>query len=444
MLCRFVPVNGPDIAEGSSDCCSIKCGTSSDSARNRKHYFGECATANSGGVLDAAAQQENCKQRLALLLASRNFHTWQPQNASFFKQKDDAGAESSGSSLAKSLLEAVRTCDFKAVVDLVSDGAPVDARYTRKCTPLMLTSMANRDGATEVMDFLLDAAASLDLRDDDGMDALLHACRNSNKNAVKQLLRRKADLHSRSSDGRTGPMMAVQDHCENLVHYLLGKRAPINAKSENGWNILHYACSERLGSLVPRLLESKADPIVDASDGTTALMLSAELGDARVCGLLVHKSALLNATNLEGNNVLMVALAAGHKNISTWLLDKGADPNCRNQHGETAEAIARGAGYRSLVELIQNLSFLRRNKASSTQLANDDEDSGENDDNLNPYERRLAQLSRYEKSLFHYSYKVYDPDGKELEDVYCKPISQKEKRNDDLIWSAVESDSEGS
>jgi len=233
-------------------------------------------------------------------------------------------------------------------------------------TPLM---HAARQGALEGVRALVDHGANLNLRDPDGMTALVAAIINAHYDVAALLLDRGADPNIGDAtgmaplyalidmrtlanmQGRPAPKLVDATDTLALFHKLMEKGADPNARLlrtiigrhhgqgdpllSEGAAPLHRAAKSVDVEMMRLLLEGGADPLAAKADGTTPLMLAAGGQVPRNLGLSPAASAelVLSAVRL--------------------LLDRGGDPNAFNRFGQTALhfAVERGADV-SVVQLL--------------------------------------------------------------------------------------------
>ncbi|KAA0154251.1 hypothetical protein FNF29_02471 [Cafeteria roenbergensis] len=114
------------------------------------------------------------------------------------------------------LFGAVETGDLHAVAIQVLNGARVNWRneYASGRTALMTAAARGHD---DVVRFLIDRGADLDVQDTHGQTALMSAAYKSKPRVVRTLMKRGADPDLRSRLGKTARDMCFTDNCRQLL-----------------------------------------------------------------------------------------------------------------------------------------------------------------------------------------------------------------------------------
>jgi len=263
------------------------------------------------------------------------------------------------SQASDNLIEAARQGHYKRAVEAVSEGATLDARTLRNETALMLASSSNNKGSVETIIFLIETMAELESRDDQGWTPLMHACRNSQRDAAGVLLQKGASVKVRGMDGKTATMLATMDGADSLVADLVGAQASIDKRDDQGWPVLYFACQDGRQDLVKWLLRRGANAKDKAKDGCTALMIAAQSGHVKIGERLLKKNANLNLSCLSGDTALTFCLRHQHEEFADWLLDEGVDIPPKTEGEEDCLDIAEALGMNALrgrmeVKLRQN------------------------------------------------------------------------------------------
>ncbi|MGZ3272726.1 MAG: ankyrin repeat domain-containing protein [Caulobacteraceae bacterium] len=268
---------------------------------------------------------------------------------------------------------------------------PQGARPSRAggMTPLLY---AARDGRTECAKLLLDAGATVELRDANEVTPLITALLNAQIETAQLLLDRGAAVNVHDYWGRT-PLFAVIDVRDRVVDApnqtsngvdrpaalkmaktLLDKGADPNARVKEyppdrrfieslgplGWAditgqtaFLHAALSDDVDAM-KLLLQYKADPNITTLTGTTALSAAAGMNwvsnqtwtepgrQLEAVKLLVELGQDVNGVNDMGMGPLHAAANRGSNDVIEYLVSKGAKLDAKDKVGRTPLVWAGG------------------------------------------------------------------------------------------------------
>uniref|UniRef100_A0A8C9UWT2 Caskin-2 n=1 Tax=Scleropages formosus TaxID=113540 RepID=A0A8C9UWT2_SCLFO len=172
-------------------------------------------------------------------------------------------------------------------------------------------------GTTDLLSLLLEAQATVDIKDSNGMRPLHYAAWQGKADSVLMLLRAGASVNGASQDGQT----------------------PLHLAAQYG----HYEVSEML-------LQHQSNPCLVNKAKKTPLDLACEFGRLKVAQLLLNSNmvaALLEGERKDGpdpptNTPLHLAARNGHKDIIRMLLKAGMDINRTTKAGT---ALHEGALY---------------------------------------------------------------------------------------------------
>lgn len=159
---------------------------------------------------------------------------------------------------------------------------------------LFLDAVVNNDVET-VREFVNLRQIDVNHADENGKNALMHACEKENLQMAEVLL---------------GHMMWTSDLFRKYEIFApAGMCADINAKDENGNSALANSCISGKNSAVRFLLENGADVNSLNIDGNSALSLCCKSGNIAGAKLLLLNSANINIQNGEGDTALMISCA---------------------------------------------------------------------------------------------------------------------------------------
>lgn len=174
---------------------------------------------------------------------------------------------------------------------------------------------------------LLDNKADINLCMEDGLNALILACRYKYDNTIQLLLTEGADRKSCMKNGIRPLHVASENGHDNVVQRLLNNEADINACMEDGSTALSLACLKRHHNTVELLLRNTADINLCLKDGTSPLHFACFNGSESIVELLLRNRAHVNKCMEFVGSPLHLACFQGHNNIVKLLLDNEANIN---------------------------------------------------------------------------------------------------------------------
>jgi ankyrin repeat protein len=268
--------------------------------------------------------------------------------------------EKGGENPPKALISSASRGQLNVVSFLVEKGADVNVSDNDGQTPLI---GAASSGNQKIMEFLVKNNALIDAKDTSMKTALHHGiC--SNIEIVKFLVENNASIRERDSDGMTVLHIASKNDEVDIVEYLVGKGADLEEKDDKGFTpseyssnddilrflinhggkiesisaTFHYAASCGNLHMVKHLLEKMKANIEDRNEaGQTALHHSAYNSHEDVAKYLIVKKAKVNAKYFEGRTPLLIASSGVFDNpeVPDLLIKNGADVNAVDQRCPT-------------------------------------------------------------------------------------------------------------
>jgi len=244
------------------------------------------------------------------------------------------------------LVEAAGNGDAAAVLQLLQQGANIEATGRFGDTPLLRAIQMEK---VEMVRLLLEKGADANSR---GGVALAMAADQGNMEMVRLLLDKGANPEGKDGFGGTALLKAVERGNIDVVKLLLDKGANTEAKSGNGPTALHLAATRGDTEVVKLLLEKGAN--IDAGNGVaeTALHGAAGSGRTAVVKLLLERGANTEARAQFGYTPLHVAAEEGHAEVAKQLMDSGAKLEAKDDHGETPLHVAAHRASAEVVKLL--------------------------------------------------------------------------------------------
>ena len=181
---------------------------------------------------------------------------------------------------------------------------------------------------------LINNGADVNYQDEStGSTALMLACQYNFPDMVSFLLEHGADLNLQADNGTTA-LMAAAGTSEDLFDLLLSKGADLKIKAGDGTTALTQACIGVISENVPltvvqKLLDIGADPNEAPSsgyaDGYTGLMMAARNNQPELVKLLAGNGADINKKAKDGKSALDLAKEENNEEMVTLLKSLGAE-----------------------------------------------------------------------------------------------------------------------
>jgi ankyrin repeat protein len=150
--------------------------------------------------------------------------------------------------------------------------------------------------------------------------------------------------------GETGLILALREGAPRVAGILLANPAiELELNAPNGNTALMMAAFKHNVPAVQALLAKGA--IVNRP-GWTALHFAAASGDDEITGILLDRSAYIDAEAPAKFTPLMIAAREGHESTVRLLLEAGADARLKNSESLTAAQIAERADRPRIVAAI--------------------------------------------------------------------------------------------
>lgn len=259
---------------------------------------------------------------------------------------------------------------------LIENNAPVNARSSKKQTPLCL---AAQKGFSQVVQLLLEHGAEPN-NEDEGKYTPLHlASSKGYEHCVDLLLKAGAEVDATTRKGVTPLHYAVQVGHAAVVRLLIAAGAKVNC---NRKPLLLIAADDGNAEVVRILLDANAavdckanikamlDKETEVSDGLTPLQLAASKAHPEVVELLLSRGANVNeVSSKSGWSALDFAVLNGHADCAVTLLEHGATvtDNCKSigRNNWTLVQHAANHGAKDVVRLlVQRLQEQRMGSSS--------------------------------------------------------------------------------
>ncbi len=231
---------------------------------------------------------------------------------------------------------------------LIDQGAAIDLAGSGKHTPLQRAAAFDRAKAVAV---LLERKAALELRNDYGRTALILCARERGQvETARILIAAGADVNAEDRFGSTPLELAAWRAKRELVDSLMAKGARLPEPGEKWYVMLGSAASEGLDSLFLPLAAKSAD--LKKSIGNDLIFTAAQGGSETIVDFLLDKGYDPKPSDRFGWTPLHYAARDGRTGILRLLIEKGAAIDARNIIGQTAYNVAKERGYEDAAALL--------------------------------------------------------------------------------------------
>uniref|UniRef100_A0A673J3E1 Caskin-2 n=1 Tax=Sinocyclocheilus rhinocerous TaxID=307959 RepID=A0A673J3E1_9TELE len=192
-------------------------------------------------------------------------------------------------------------------------------------------------GTTDLLSLLLEAQATVDIKDSNGMRPLHYAAWQGKADSVLMLLRAGASVNGASQDGQIPLHLAAQYGHYEVSEMLLQHQSNPCTVNKAKKTPLDLACE--FGRLKVTQLLLSSNMVVALLEGNsrdnTPLHLAARNGHKDIIRLLLKAGIDINRTTKSGTALHEAALY-GKTEVVQLLLDAGIDVNIRNTYNQTA------------------------------------------------------------------------------------------------------------
>lgn len=169
------------------------------------------------------------------------------------------------------LVEEAGDGNLQRVRELLDEGIDINHKNEQNEGRAALHA-ASENNREDVVRFLLEKGANVNIQDSAGNTPLLYASRYGHEGIARILIDAGANVNQRNVEGR----IPLHDACWNgysrqLVKLLLDKGSNVNAKDMNGWSPLHMASGRDHDDIVRVLLKRGADRDAQTKIGKSGL-----------------------------------------------------------------------------------------------------------------------------------------------------------------------------
>jgi len=248
------------------------------------------------------------------------------------------------------LLHWASYCGQEEIVRFIANrGADINIRDAKNNTAL---HYAAASGSVGIIKLLLDKGMSVNLTDTNDSTPLHVSAECGHLDATKALVERDADINRRDKYGNTPLMRAAYIGKLEICRYLIEIGADISIPNVNNKTTLHYAAESGSLDIINLLLDKGMSVNLTDANDRTPLHVSANCGHLNATKALVESGAALNKTDKHADTPLMAAAYRGKLEIVRYLTEIGADINIRDGDNNTALHYAAEFGSVYIINLL--------------------------------------------------------------------------------------------
>ena len=255
-----------------------------------------------------------------------------------------------------------------SLLDFVVAKENIDSVNELNETPLIRAALEGHDIG---VDMLAVAGANVNLKDKDGMNALMHLAYRGSLNGVLVMLACDCEVNEQDRLGRTALSYAADRGHEAIVEELIKSGAKADLKDKHQRTALYYASTNGHEHVATILLNNGGGKIDDKTgDGRNALHSAVEQGLDKLITSLLNTGIDLDAGDKNDKTVLMLAAENIDIDIVRLLKIQGASDLKKDIDGNSAFAIAAQCGADEVVKFLfsDESSIDAKNKNGQTPL----------------------------------------------------------------------------
>ena len=250
----------------------------------------------------------------------------------------------------------------------LDQGVPVNWDQPGEMTALMRASVSGHYSTTKL---LLDKMASMDLQDNFGSTALMHAAERNYPDIVSQLLLRGADqsLKNYGKNPRklqeTALKVAEKNNSNSVIKIFSVYKNDWRRFTQTRGKELFIAAQEGNARLVRGLLIAGSDLDYRDANNDQAIHTAADRGHNAVISVLLEYGANINSIGFRDYTPLLWATRSGQFSTVRFLMENGADMEHKTSGGNTA---LMWAAKRNDIKIACELLEIRARESFRTRL----------------------------------------------------------------------------
>ncbi len=240
--------------------------------------------------------------------------------------------------------------DLETIKKMIKENP--DLVNSRNSTGRFPLEMAAQTGQTDIVKFLLENGADVNLNRGGATALHMAAIYGGKTEVITLLLENGADINARTGNGYTPLNLAVIGKQKEIAELLIEKGGEINLENQNFTQLLFISASGGIKKIADIALKKEVDFFLRTENGDTLLHSASEGGITELAELLLSKGITPEAANIYGQTPLHIAARGGYKDIVELFLKKDADIDIQTKNGKTPLHFAREKGHDHIVELL--------------------------------------------------------------------------------------------
>jgi len=200
----------------------------------------------------------------------------------------------------------------------INEPALLDHDVVRKGSTAL--TAAAQQGHKDIVAYLIQRGADINLPDEGGMTALDHAVAGSHTHVVEYLLERNAEVNRAGAEGYPVSLAAKQGH-QIILEMLLAHGAKVSLP---GRSPLHEAAEQGHSGIATLLIKAGADVNHKDDVGRSPLHYAAANGHIHLVKMLMRSGADVNQADDRNIRPLELAIDANHEDVVKELLSRKA------------------------------------------------------------------------------------------------------------------------
>ncbi|XP_041355511.1 uncharacterized protein LOC121373126 [Gigantopelta aegis] len=227
----------------------------------------------------------------------------------------------------------------------------VNCRDNGLKTPAMY---ASRSGRTDILHYLVDRGADLNLKDKPGQTCLHYACFSKNEDIISYLVGCGVYINCEDNKKKTPLMTACFRGNSVAVHVLLELGADDTKLNVYTEACVHTACREGHVEVVEVLVRHGVDMEMEGKFGRTPFMYACQYGKIDVVNYLRGISVTILAADENGANSLHLSCMGKNDDcsVASKLIEFGINVNSRDRSRMTPIMHACSHGHSQLFEFL--------------------------------------------------------------------------------------------